>query len=41
MFSGESSEDEADSAPKKPLVFSNKKEAMDAFKELLKDKVGH
>ena len=34
-----SSEDEDDRRPAKPLTFANKKEAMDAFKQLLKEKV--
>lgn len=37
--SSESSDDEEPAKPTKPLTFANKKEAIDAFKQLLKEKV--
>ena len=37
--SSESSDDEEPAKPAKPLTFANKKEAIDAFKQLLKEKV--
>ena len=39
LFSSSSDSEEEKPMPKKPLKFKNKKEAMEAFKALLKEKV--